>query len=503
MNKMFNKRAFVLIVLGFVFSPLFLYASQQEIEELKNSVAEKEGIVSGMLNRLNQCRSTCKDQCRIRIQSSCHNQCNDRDNSCISQCRNQIENECTDEKCDSQSCHVQKENYDRHKWLLDSFKEKLAELQGLKDKEAEEEGEKKPGEGIESPLKQVRKKKKDMGLYAALGVGTTAFLTYKAVTCCSSSPACSMCGPYSAMAALAGTQTLKMFQKKNEFEDTEQALCVKDPNNANSCLGDGESEKGGENIKVGDDDTPDPPIASPYCQDNPSHCEPIIPIVTPGPSTTCSPGDTDCLGTLIPPGPDKDIAKELGKAFKPPGGWPNGEDPFSKNKGFSYDQLTPEQKKHIDALMGPMNKQNKGFLKQVQSNAGSGSIGSNASSGSDSSEGDSSEDFLGDPSGASDKSLVAGFSGKEGGSGDRSIDSLSLSDGLPIGPKKKNSLAEQMKDMLKKFHGKGGSGKDTLAKKSVQIGSDVVGVVEDNIFMMVHRRHRALDDQEHFIKSAF
>ena len=423
-------------------------------------------------------------------------------------------------KCDTGSCHTQKVNYDRHKELLDRFKEKLAELQDLKDKEAEEEGKNKPGEGIESPLKQVRKKKKDMGLYAALGVGTTAFLTYKAVTCCSSTH-CPMCGPYSAMAALAGTQTLKMFQKKNEFKATEQALCVKDPNNASRCLGDGDGDDDGDDGDDDDDttDPPIPPIASPYCQDNPSHCEPIIPIVTPGPPTcnpgdtdcpeegppTCKPGDTDCLTFTLPPGPDRDIAEELGQAFKPPGGWPNGEDPFSKNKGFSYDQLTSEQKKHINELMGPMNKRNKGFLKQVQSNAGSGSIGSNAASfGSDSSEGDSSEDFLGDPSGVSDKSLVAGFSGGKGGSGDRSIDSLSSSDGLPIGPKKKNSLAEQMKGMLKKFHGKGGgSGKDTLAKKSVQIGSDVVGVVEDNIFMMVHRRHRALDDQEHFIKSAF
>ena len=74
MNKMFNKRAFVLIVLGFVFSPLFLYASQQEIEELKNSVAEKEGVVSGMLSRLNQCRSTCKDQCQNQIGNECTDQ---------------------------------------------------------------------------------------------------------------------------------------------------------------------------------------------------------------------------------------------------------------------------------------------------------------------------------------------------------------------------------------------------------------------------------------------
>ena len=108
MNKMFNKRVFVLIVLGFVFSPLFLSASQTRIDELKNSVAEKKGIVSGMLNRLNQCRSLCKDQCRSRIRSSCHSQCNDYANSCIAQCQNQMENECTDERCDSQSCHVQK-----------------------------------------------------------------------------------------------------------------------------------------------------------------------------------------------------------------------------------------------------------------------------------------------------------------------------------------------------------------------------------------------------------
>ena len=206
----------------------------------------------------------------------------------------------------------------------------------------------------------------------------------------------------------------------------------------------------------------------------------------------------------MPPAPsEEELAKNLGKAFRPPGGWPHGdENPFLRNKGFSYDTLTPEQKQNIDKLMGQMNKRNQGFVKQAQLAGGSGLVGGSAAFGDESDGEDSLEDSE-DSSLASDKSLIAGFSGG-GDSGNRSIDSLSLGDSLPSGLKKKNSLAEQMKKMLKKFQGRGsGFGQDSLAKKSVQVGQDIVGVAEDNIFMMVHRRHRALDDKDHFLKNAF
>ena len=68
---------------------------------------------------------------------------------------------------------------------------------------------------------------------------------------------------------------------------------------------------------------------------------------------------------------------------------------------------------------------------------------------------------------------------------------------------KKGSLADQMKKMLKQLSGAEGGFGDPLAEKSVQFGSDIIGVVEDNIFMMVHRRHRSLDSDNRFIKNAF
>ena len=137
-----------------------------------------------------------------------------------------------------------KTDYDRHKGLLDSFKARLVELEDNRLQDEEEEAETEPGDDTDSPLEQVRKKKKDMGIYAVLGVGTTAFLAYKTKTCCSQcggfggGGCCGMCTPFSVAAILAAAQTLEMFKKKGEFGETERALCVKDPNNANQCLGD-------------------------------------------------------------------------------------------------------------------------------------------------------------------------------------------------------------------------------------------------------------------------
>ena len=55
---------------------------------------------------------------------------------------------------------------------------------------------------------------------------------------------------------------------------------------------------------------------------------------------------------------------------------------------------------------------------------------------------------------------------------------------------------------MMEMYGGGGNSSDGLLgeEKSVQLGDEIVGVAEDNIFMMVHRRHRALSADKRFLR---
>ena len=123
--------------------------------------------------------------------------------------------------------------------------EKKAEETEKVAKEAEEEYEATKDEALgNSPLKQVQKQKKNNDLLSMVAVGTTAYLTARAIKCCSSS-VCSMCAPWTAMATLAALQTKKMFKKSDELALT--ACTMSTDKNDPVCAGGGSGS-----IKIGD-----------------------------------------------------------------------------------------------------------------------------------------------------------------------------------------------------------------------------------------------------------
>lgn len=426
-------------------------ANSAEITALERQIRNHEGHVSRDERYFNECMDQCTSLCRSR----CDNNNSDNSDSCKAGCPS---------SCETGTCSSKKAKYETEKQKLDDKKEALARLRGQEAEEAEEDG-----EGEKSPLEQVKEGKEDMDLYKILGVGTTAYLTYEAVSCCSqcggSNPSC--CGPcpvWMAMAAAAGFYTNKMFDKADEYDETCKAMQAENPDVDLNC--DGDDDRGPDDPNL----TPDPP---PPCDTNPEMCPP--PPTPDPPPNNCATNPSECTPApfdVRPPDPIETIKEKLGPDFEPPGGWPDPDGNGSGgigSKGFSYDDLTPAMKKKLNAF----NKRKKAYLAK---------------------RGKKEEDLK--ESARTPSAKVAGFVGEEaGGSLTGNLDES------PVRPKKKKDLAKQMQEMLNKLYGKGHSA--AKKQKSVQFGSDVVGVAEDNIFMMVHRRHRALDQKNRFIKEMF
>ena len=417
----------------------------------------------------------------------------------------------TNEECDIEFCSAKKTNYEELKNHLKDMRAAQSELDKKK---------KESGPASQSPLEQVKKKKKDTGLLTVVAAGTTAFLWAKANACCAS-PSCSSCSLLRGMAVAAGAQTFLMATKKNELGETARAMCVSanDP----SCTGD--SDQGGSD----DGDDIAPPVVPPGCTEaglSPEQCGQFIGTIDPPPGE-CPPDEPNCKANTPAPSPTapntpggshgntgsftgwtpKQIEK-LDNIFKPKGGWPNGKSPFSEvgSEPFDYNKLTPAQKKQSKQIMANLNKKNKAFLEKHGLAGGSSSAG-----GVDDTDGDS-EDASG-AVGLNGKSSPTGSSGVSAKFGQMSDDTRSLAgleDSMAQGghPAKApaGSIAEQMQNMLKKMHGmsggsSGGDGSGFLGDKSVLVGDDNVGVREDNIFMMVHRMNQKLNHEERFIKT--
>ena len=435
---------------------------QENINLLKSKVSEYEGIVNSKLNRLNSCRSSCVSQCRQTCIS------NDEDNN--EECQGQ----CTNERCDRTDCSGAKQKHTESKNHLDAYKEQLATAE--KQFAA-------PKEDNQSVVKKIGKGKNKTNAMAFLGVATTAFLGYKAKTCCSQTPMCGMCAVWIGMTGLAGWQTIEMFNQRDKFHDTQTPFCEKNPS-SKGCEPDG-----------------GPPEMPPSCSDPAQKCGPLLTILDPPPGKSpkatppplpCADG-SDCF---TGGGPNSYLSK-ISPLYEPKRKWPGGRNPFEGNQKWSYDQATPAQKKEINKVLGQLRNQNKAYMDEA------GLTESELESGDD--EGVAIGDE--DRATASSNNLAGTFTG----GGDKNSGSSDYTEGMAPpesgDARRKNKLAQQMKNMLKNFYGnKDGSGKNDLGKKSVSFGPETVGVVEDNIFMMVHRRHRALDDkgeQNFFIKDGF
>ena len=286
----------------------------------------------------------------------------------------------------------------------------------------------------------------------------------------------------------------------------------------------------------------------PSCANTPNLCRKILDVVQSvnNSSSQCSPGDTACLQTETSEEKafsslEEEMKKQLlTPETAPQGGWPEGA--LAGGEDFSLEKLTPEQQMEVKRLLGQVDKANKGFLTELGGGPGD-KLGldseslfglSDSKSGSSGSDSGSAGDLASvtDPSSASfaggsssfaslDSDLAetdsaemdsaemdseetdsTGFFAGSGGSRHPSSSAYGFdfdSSDPDLDSKGKSSgLARQMNQMLREFdtsRNGGGSGKDPFAGKSVDFGSDIVGPVEDNIFMMVHRSHRFLKDR--------
>ena len=345
-------------------------------------------------------------------------------------------------------------------------------------------------------------------------------------------------------ATAATAATGYMAGQAKAFKKTEKAMC-ENPT-AEGCsgsdtslfvnYGSANSSYNSSNL-AGNSNNPgnivaDRPELPPSCADTPILCNKILDIVTnledsPAPSSGCSPGDTACLRTESPTmlalSPlEMEIQKQLLTSQNaPPGGWPEGA--LAGGRDFSLEKLTPEQKREINNLLGGVNKRNSGFVaglgggpgdKEGLDSTGFGFPGadSESSPGSDSLGemamlSPSNSGFAG--GGGALDSLDTDSAGEDstgsltGGKGDRYTSSLSdegadfESDPADLDSTgKKSGLARQTNRMLRDFDSnRARGGKDPFAGKYVDFGSDIVGTIEDNIFMMIHRNHRLLEDR--------
>lgn len=475
-NKLFCKFHPFLFFIIFVFgllSPLSLFADQRVMNDLKAQMEETKNLIETIGTRLDNCRGNCVRQCR-NTPGGNHAQCNN-------------------ENCDLGACASVKKHYDENKKHLGDLERKLAELQEREnpdseneednedDEDDEDDEETDTGEGVEdirdATITQVKRGKEKTDAAAYLGVATTGYIGYEMYSCCSSRTCSSAwCAALVGFFGAAAWQTAELFKQRDKLIETEVALCKVHPNTP-GCdgnpggPGDGDGDGDGDDDDD-DDDDPLPPLP-PSCQNLPgSNCLGLIEAIQPPPDPTLSPGPG------FSPAQVRERALEL---FKPKEGWPKGT--FKKGEGFDYKKLSPEQKKQMDALLGKVNKMNQGFLADAmgddESESGAGAEGIHVAGNSEGQKG-------------------GGFAG---GDSTPSSSSGSVASGGGGSKKKKPDLTQQMRALLNKFRGNGD--KDPLAKKSVSFGSDVVGVAEDNIFMMVHRRHRALEDQKFFITKSF
>lgn len=327
----------------------------------------------------------------------------------------------------------------------------------------------------ESALTEVQKERRRQRLYATVAAAGTVALTYKATQECGGSGGMSpTCYIYIGLATMAGMQTVKMWNKERELGDTEKGLCDFNPSNS-ACNGYGDPKNNPDNNPGNNPKNPTPP--PPGAKQNPRLYTRLTPPLNNSQNTFCTPGEIGCSNIAYPWPPSDDKIREMieGETGVPD---PDGK----KGDGFSYETLNPKEKADVDSFLKKMNDEGMNYLQEQ---------------GIDVDEIDESKKntLLG-----SAPSTSGSFSG--GGSKGRSL----ASSPLPVVRKKKKlALSDEMSGMLKKFQNSlaGGGANNDFSKKSVQVGSDVVGVREDNIFMMVHRRHRALDGSGRFIKDAF
>ena len=359
-----------------------------------------------------------------------------------------------------------------------------------------------------------------MGVLAYVALGTAAFLGTKSFQCskqCSGAGGgcCSMAFPYGLMAVAATDQGLKMLDKKKSLTKT----CV-DLSSTGFC-----NPKNPDNPEENPDEPSPPDPLPPGCELNmalcnpdiysgclpgDSNCNPSEPGLTPGlpPASGSITGGVPASGSItggVPNSVDvpRDISDILAEAFKPEGGWPEGKNPFEGNEKFEYDNLNDEQKAQINDAMKGFNQRKKDYMaKNGLLGSGSDSDSSKNGKNSDSSKNGKNKGDLLAENLSDELDLSTGFPKiKENSPGSLAGNQASNRRRRTAGRNEPNTI-DKMQEMLKKMRGgaNNNNNQGDLSNMSVSIGNDNVGVREDNIFLMVHRLNRKLDeDQRRFI----
>ena len=549
------RSCFSLIFAFALLSPLGLYSEGSSINQLQNKVQKQQSLMDTYEQNLISCRDICINQCRMRCapdsECSCSFQlCDKRDCNGIKTKYNNVGNTLEQlkiqlAKAGNQEGTANTANPHQTNFMPTSpFTSQSNNNPQGQNHLATSNNNPNPGNTEANNNKQnpdntktadnnevpgnnnitinertsivdkLKDKRKKMKRNTLLGAAVSAGLWLRAKHCCKPSAPCnSQCKMWIGAAGAATAATGYMAGQAKAFKNSEELMCTggqctyaassignsgpgtenPNPTTANNNIFEG------ENIELPDS-----------CAENPRWCEEIFTAIKEAVNSTpdCPPGDTSCLTqttspNLLSTSLGDDITKQLLKTFQPEDGWP--QEALTGAQNFSYDQMNPKEKQAMNRLLNEINRKNKNFLpdpSQKVPQTSSEGLASLDSSGFNFGGTDSLSplDLSSNSASSEGKNTADSFAqnkGRQPTSPDYGADE-SISDNIAGSNQGKSDLGRQMRQMLKEFEDS--NGKDPFAGKTIDFGSDLVGVAEDNIFMMTHRQHRSMDNQGTFIK---
>ena len=412
--------------------------------------------------------------------------------ACLRRCQNEYN--MTNEQCNRAGgmCHGDKEKHTaltNYKKEMDAA-EKAAANQGGDSKNA-------------GARQQLNNQKDKNDLLTIMAFGTTAFLGHKTAQCFSTCKInCAGCFALAGVTAMAGSQAGKMRGKGWDLGKTSGQIGSGE--NSNNGKADCQKTKRTEIIQKNFEGCNLTEKTLDYCVNE--FCNPTnppeagqTPIVTagdtgdsgtPGPMNPYQPRADDSTTSLPPDFSTDAFIANLGKKFEPKEGWPaeTGGNPFKKaaEDGFSYEKLSDEQKAEINKAMKGFNQRKKAFM------AKHGLLNDKKSKDKLAKKEDIPQESF--DVAADFSEIIEEASDPNGDTGN------SRGRGRSSKSKKPPNTADKIQAMLMQMSRKPTSKK---APRSVVLKNEKVGVREDNIFLMVHRMNRRLDEEDKYFINDF
>ena len=473
---------------------------QQRTAALRNSIEK----LTSKQRELANCNSQCLINCRNRAIMACRA---DRNlGAPVGDCSSADTSHCTESVCNQTQCaRIQGEVIGMAAALMAS----QAQNKGAPQAEAPAGQSAEALEGkSKSPVQQAYKTEKKIGALNVIAAGAaTAFgVKARAYYVAKNYP---MAGIFAAASGLALVQATKLEEKKKKIQKVKLELCEKDPARLGKCVGEPDApptnyaEVPGcpnpETCRELDEELgciADP--TGPGCA-MPEYCEgrPEDPACAGGELADChnSPESSECQTFqeycgANPSKPGCSVAQPhdvLCRVLTPQAG-------CHKNNPFKISglppKLTKEQQKELDKYTQKLNQQQAAYL----SDQGLDSAPDMTASALPASAGKKAKEGERSPGAAQTLASLSPSSSPYTELLDPELD-LSEDDTA------EGRLNRQMKNRLGKYYSPGGGagpGEDPYAGKSVDYNGEVVGVAQDNIFLMVHRRYRNLSQGERF-----